>query len=240
MNDIKKAISAAIDWMDGWGIPVPPDVVNKSIALGIKSFDYYSNTIYHLVRNLYNGNTDELEFVQIMESLLDGQMPRAWLEGMAQNGLTEDDMTEDWQAALDEIIASEKSFLLGFADAIVADGANRDAMLSRADIWANRYNDVVNKAAMMTAGTGARMVWKLGATEKHCPFCKDLDGIVAFASEWDALDIRPQNPPNHALTGEKDGDRGCEGWRCDCSLLPTDKRRSRDAYGRLEEILLSR
>jgi len=90
---------------------------------------------------------------------------------------------------------------------------------------------------LITAENGGNLEWKLGATERHCPMCKGFDGIVARASEWEALDVHPQGAPNPALTGELNGEKGCEGWLCDCSLTPTDKRRSPGAYGRIEAVL---
>jgi hypothetical protein len=41
----------------------------------------------------------------------------------------------------------------------------------------------------------------------------------------------PQNAPNDSLE--------CGGWKCDCSLTPTDARRTPGAYGKIEEIILA-
>ena len=94
-------------------------------------------------------------------------------------------------------------------------------------MWSNRYNEVVNEAKIWFGGK-QRLKWKLGATEKHCTTCQALDGIVAYASEWEQSGLKPQNPPNPNLE--------CGGWHCDCSLETTDEKRSPDALGTLMDL----
>ena len=98
---------------------------------------------------------------------------------------------------------------------------------SRVDIWANRYPETENRARMHFGGK-QRLEWVLGATEKHCSTCAALNGIVAFAEEWEESGVQPQSPPNGALE--------CGGWQCDCSLVPTDRRRSANALTRIMDI----
>lgn len=43
-----------------------------------------------------------------------------------------------------------------------------------------------------------------------------LNGIVAYAREWNEYGIHPQSPPNDLLE--------CGGWRCQCRLVSTAKR----------------
>lgn len=232
-SDLNKTLEYTIDWLDAWDIFVPSEIINKAIALGVKSYDYYLQTMKRLVRNQYAGLIDQLQFVQIMNNLITGQLNLAWLEGMYQNGLSEDDMIDEWREKIADLIANEKDYVLGLSDAIVAARVNQsglDSLYSRVNIWANRYNEVVSRAAVITADAKTRKMWVLGATEEHCPFCSALNGIVAFASEWETLNVYPQNPPNPVLTGEKDGAKGCEGWHCDCALKDTDKRRSPRAF----------
>jgi hypothetical protein len=101
-----------------------------------------------------------------------------------------------------------------------------DGMLARAELWANRYTDTVNIAILTTKEQ--KLVWNLGATEEHCETCAALNGIVAWASEWELANVHPQSPPNDLLE--------CGGWKCDCSLEPTEKRRSPKALTTLLDI----
>lgn len=183
---------------------------------GVKTYAYFGKVIDRLVKSLFNGNVDLLEFVQIFEDLLYGQLRDAWLEGMAQNGLTEDDMTPEYETELGGIIQRENGEVLDFADAIVQsrpDGL--DAMLSRADLWQSRYYDVVNQAALYTADRDAHYVWRLGNTEKHCETCAALDGTVATAAQWEESGLHPQQPANDRLE--------CGGWKCDCHFELTEE-----------------
>jgi hypothetical protein len=94
---------------------------------------------------------------------------------------------------------------------------------------------------LIAVESGGNLEWEEGDTVEKCDICKALDGIVAFASEWAVLGVRPQNAPNPMLTSLRAGkNKGCAGWHCDCKLKPTTKRRSPNAFGRIEEILLNR
>jgi hypothetical protein len=70
-----------------------------------------------------------------------------------------------------------------------------------------------------------RLRWKLGKTEDHCLTCSYLDGLVAYAAEWDESGYHPQGAPNEQLQ--------CGGWQCDCSLEPTDSPRTRGIRDKL-------
>ena len=105
---------------------------------------------------------------------------------------------------------------------------------ARVDLWVGRYDDVTNQAITFYAERGQRLMWVEGDTVQKCDICTALDGIVAFAWEWEELQVHPQQPPNPALSPENGG---CGGWRCGCSLVPTDKRRSPDAFTTIMNIV---
>jgi hypothetical protein len=102
------------------------------------------------------------------------------------------------------------------------------------DIWANRYPDVVNQAILATAEEKTKLEWVYSPEKEHCTICSALNGIVAYAREWDELGVRPQNPPNPALSKDNGG---CGGWRCGCELIPTTRRRSPDAFTTIMNIV---
>ena len=176
-----------------------------------------------MVRDLYRGDIEEGDFVDGLAQLVEDQLTRAWGEGMRENDLDPvEDMEPEWEAMLEGIILNEYNYIDGFAADIVAAADEQldwEPLLSRAQLWANRYNDVVNQAIMATKEQ--KLIWVRGNTEKPCDNCTALNGIVAFASIWEELDVHPQQPPNPKI--------GCEGWECDCSLIPTSNRQTRDA-----------
>jgi len=77
-----------------------------------------------------------------------------------------------------------------------------------------RVTSTWKNAPLRFENTGATMdradpwlMWRLGATEKHCTDCAHLNGQIHRASEWNAAGIKPQSP-----------DLECGGWNCDCRL----------------------
>ena len=229
----RKALVKAYGYIIDQGATVPEDTDAAMTRLGIKTAAYYEQVITRLVKTLYHGDIDLLQFTQIFGDLVQAQLTKAWAEGMQVNGLDpKDDMTEEWQAQLDQIIVEEKTNILDFAEEIHKasglTGEPLDQYLARVDMWSNRYDDVVNQATVATAGDG-KLKWVYGETE-HCPECEQLNGVVAFASEWKRAQVYPQQPPNDALT--------CGGWRCQCHMEPTTERRSPNALDKIIAIAM--
>ncbi len=196
-----------------------------------KTLAYFLRVLSGMVKDLYRGDIDESGFVTRMADLIQQQLTRAWAEGMRANDLDPvADMEPEWQEKLDAIILNEYNYVDNFAADIVDAAKNEtgwDALLARAELWANRYTDTVNIAILTTKEQ--KLVWRLGATEEHCDTCAALNGIVAWASEWQLADVHPQSPPNDALD--------CGGWRCDCSLEPTRERHTPGAFDRIMAAL---
>lgn len=228
LNDILAGI---LDHLEKAGYAIPADLVE------FKTYAHYSHALRGNVRELYYGNMQESVFVDSLLVLVDEQLTRAWNEGMRKNELDpEQDMIDEWQQVLDEAKLSELDYVDDFAreivqtsrDDIANDSNNLPLLLARADTWANRYTDIVNLAVITTAGGKNRLVWTFGDTE-HCDTCQKLNGIVAFASEWQLAGVQPQSPPNAQLD--------CGGWHCACTLEPTDQRRTRNAWDRIMDAL---
>lgn len=208
-----------------------------------KTFDYMLRSIEGLVRGVYAGTVGG-QFIDTMANLISGQLRQAYQQAYEDEGFTDAFMPEYLMQAYQADVLAQYDHVDGYYRAIVdarIDGTSITPLLARAQLWAQRWTESYNNAVVLiTAKEGGNLEWKLGATEEHCPLCSAFNGIVARATEWKALRVEPQNAPNHALTGHLHGEKGCEGWRCDCSLTPTDKRRSPNAYGRIEEILLAK
>lgn len=212
------------------------EITAKSIFLLLpsefKSYDYMLSTITRMVNQVYSNNMGG-EFVDILGALIRGQMRDAYRTAYADAGFS--DALPDWlQASLEEQITKQASFdyiYRFYTDIIDArvDGTPIAPLLVRAQLWANRYNEAMAEAnTVITAKLGGRLVWKLGETEQHCTSCAALNGIVAFATEWELSGVKPQNAPNDRLE--------CEGWQCDCRMEPTNKRRSPNAWDRIMSV----
>ena len=199
-----------------------------------KTAEYMQSAIEGLVNSLYSGFIGG-EFIDTMANIISGQLTQAFQQAYNDEGY-EGELPDYLSNALESMILNQYDFVDQFFRDIIdarLDGLPLAPLMQRAGLWAQRWTEAYNEAVrLMAIENGQKLVWILGRTEEHCPECAALNGIVARASEWDALNIRPQNAPNDKLT--------CGGWKCDCSLEITDKRRTRDAYGRLEEIMMAR
>jgi hypothetical protein len=198
---------------------------------GIKSQEDFLSRIQWLIRAAYNGDIAG-EFIDGMAAAISRQYFLAYREVLAEEGL---EMDDEFRQHVEQMIADEfmhvEQLFRDIVDARI-DGTPIDPLLARAQLWANRYAEVQNEARLAIGlRFGYNMVWTMGATEEHCPTCSALNGIVAFASEWDTAGLEPQNAPNDLLK--------CGGWNCDCSLTKTDKRRSPNALDSLLNVGMS-
>ena len=203
--------------------------------LSYKNYNMYETALQSIVEDAYTGNMSGGDFISTMYAYIDAGLTDAYESALQDNGMALDEMTDDMRQELQSYIESENTRVVNLWNDIQA-GIHGDppvpisSFMSRAELWANRWNDVYN-AAMLSINSqlGERLEWVLGATEQHCTTCSALNGIVAFASEWEESGARPQNPPNDILE--------CGGWKCDCSLSPTDKRRSPKALDTIINIV---
>jgi len=208
---------------------IPADIAAKTIT-------HFRYVIERIMRELYRDAITGYVFESEMLDLIEGQLRRAWYEGMRENGLKPSDMEPEWEAELQDIILSEIMHVQEFASAIQQAAINDrlagtpeasfGALNARAGLWVNRYNDVRNRAIVATKEQ--KLEWIYGDTE-HCETCARLNGIIAWASEWDLAGVHPQQPPNPVLE--------CGGWRCKCRLQPTVKRKTPKAFDRIMRAL---
>ena len=196
-----------------------------------KTVEYMENAIEGLINGVYNGNIGG-QFIDTMANIISGQLTQAYRQAWEDEGMTDYFAPDYLSESLEAMILGQYDYVDQFYRDIVdarADGTSVSPLLARAKLWANRWNEAYNEAVrLITLQGGGNLVWEYGDAE-HCNTCLSLNGIVARASEWDTLGVKPQ--------GEM---LECGGWNCKCALVSTDKRRSPNAYGRIEEILLAR
>lgn len=212
----------------GGGLPL---AVLQFAFSEIKTLEYFQTNINHLVKSVYDGYLGG-DFVDILGSLITGQMTdayrRAWVENDGQG-----DLPDYLQASLDDFITTNINFdwiYQYYKDIVDAriDGTPIDPLLLRAEMWANRYREATAEAVrLITAENGGKLMWVYGEAE-HCETCAALNGIVAFATEWQTSGFKPQAAPNPLLE--------CGGWQCKCKLESTDRRRSPKALETLLNI----
>lgn len=212
-----------VDTLKAQGYPVPKDVIG-SAALA-KTVVHYEFALSQAIRDLYNTG-DIGAYIDRHAGLIEEQFTRAWNEGMREAGIDPKEMTEEERETLQREITMEENYVLDFAAEILlaaAEGKPVSPFVSRASVWANRYNSVMNMAKVMAAGN-KKMKWVLGPTE-HCGSCFKLSGIIKRASTWERAGIRPQNAPNPMLE--------CGGWNCQCQLVFTTEPARRGPFPKL-------
>lgn len=192
------------------------------------AFADYLRSLRAVARGLWGGVLDYEQAYDALDVAVRTGITKAWYEGLRDAGFQPSEMTDAEKLALRQAIVSEQvrmnNFLTYCLDNTKASGAPWSKCDSKAQLWSLRAKDVRNQALLLAQGD-PKLVWRLGRTEKHCSTCLKLDGKVKRASYWAGLSLRPQNPPNPLLE--------CQGWKCDCTLAPTEEPLSKGTLGTL-------
>jgi len=203
-----------------------------------KSEDFFLAQVEGLVRSLY-GNFIGGEFIDTMANLISGQIRDAYEKAYFDAGY-EGELPGYLETSYQDFVLEQYNFVDRFFRDIIdarIDGKPIDSLINRARLWAGQWDSAYREAVrLIRIDGGGNLEWKKGATEKGCRTCAALDGFVMSAKEWQLLDLHPRGYPNKKLECEGGGPAN----NCDCDLVPTTKRRSPNAYGRIEEILLAR
>jgi hypothetical protein len=230
MRDL-PALRSAIAHCIKCGVQLPRELL-KFVAA--KTTGSFQANLWAAVQHLYQSPNGfgQMEFETYFQEIITFELTQAWQDGMRSLGLDPlYDNTEAGDAELAGIVADEisQSYNLesDIMDAALADPPIPvNTFRSRIALWVNRYNDTKNQAIAYYSGLGQRLKWKEGGTHDKCDTCVALNGLVAFASEWEQAGFHPQQPPNDLLA--------CSGWKCECELEPTNERRS---YGVMAKLL---
>lgn len=228
------ALSRVVEYVLKRGVDLYPTILAlcpEHAGYFSKTYDYFLQNMQRLIRSVYEGNLGG-DFIGITENLISGQLRQAYEQAWTDEG-TGGSIPEYLTESLNAMILDQHGYVPGLYRDIVdarVDGTSLNPLLYRAELWANRWTEAYNEAVhLITLKNGGKEIWVTGETETHCPTCAALNGIVAYASEWEQLGVRPQNAPNDKLA--------CDGWNCDCRRDPTDKRRSPKAFETILNIV---
>ena len=178
------------------------------------------------VRGLWTGALRKSQALRTFRSAIERAIEKAWLEGAAECGIQEDELTVDELTARDEFIFEQNELAPNFIDDIAANskanGGKLQPLLQQAEMWINQYSSASQRAEAMACADEKRE-WILGRTD-HCSTCLALNGQVRRLSFW-TNNVLPRNAPNERLK--------CRGFRCQCILQKTNKPLSRGRLPRL-------
>lgn len=177
----------------------------------------YRAAIRSAVRGLWTGEFDYEQFYDAMLVAIRMHLPRAWHEGARQCGVLPGELTQEERKALEQATLYETQWINRFATAIEegnkANGGKLTPLFRRAEVWIGRWQGVRSRAMAM-ACADRKLKWTLGAAE-HCSSCLKLNGKIKRASFWNERGILPRVHNAPYLE--------CGGWRCQCTLVPTDE-----------------
>ena len=166
------------------------------------------------MRGLWSGAFTLADFAEQMEATIHRGLTAAWYAGAAECGITPEDLSEEEREELAYRIELENGFVEDFGLAIreadKAAGGLLRPLMSRAELWVNRWDAIETRAKAMACGN-QKARWELGPTE-HCRDCAHMAGRVYRYSTWEKYGILPRSPLLE-----------CGGFRCQCELVDTDE-----------------
>lgn len=167
------------------------------------------------IRGLWSGATTWYDAFEALRLVIEVGLRWAWIEGMAQAGIGQAEISLEewdiWQTAVNAEVQHIPGLLEFVESNSHARGGKLETCYGRIDLWANRYNDIVNRAKV-TAASNPKLKWRIGGTKEHCKDCATYEGRVYRAKSWEKVGAMPQS---HDLE--------CGGWKCQCRLDPTDE-----------------
>jgi hypothetical protein len=179
------------------------------------------------IRGLWNGELSAGQFFNGMFAAIERGFNQAWAAGAAECGIKPDEYSDEERSILQNLSNDQFPHILSLAEYVQANskanGGQLAPLFARAALWVARYEEVRNQAKVVSCGN-QKLMWTLGIAE-HCSSCMKLAGQVRRASFWRASGIWPRQAGSHLLE--------CGGFRCQCSLVPTDAPMSR---GRLPSL----
>lgn len=225
---ITKRLPAVIPFLKGDALIIALTGGSPHPYHETKTVQTYFSALRSIVTAVHNG-TMGYEFTNILYTIMVREIVQAKQAAYDESDISILPEAEEYVSG---VIQNEASYIEGYYLDIRAarmKGLPLEPFIQRAQVWANRWNDVYNAVKrLISAAYGEKMIWVYGDAD-HCSTCEQLNGIVAYAKEWQDLGVQPQSPPNGKLR--------CGGWRCQCQLAPTDQRKTRGAVAKISAIV---
>ena len=186
----------------------------------------FKRQIMSAFRGSWNGNLNTLSFADAMYSSIRRGFNQAWNEGSSFCSIAENERTQAETDKLNLLIGDNFQYVSALADWLFehskAKGVKFADVVYRADLWINRYTEVVGIAKTM-ACSDSKYRWQIDGGE-HCRSCLKLNGRVARGSAWSSRGIAPRCTS---------GILRCGGFNCKCSFIPTDQKVTRGRWPNL-------
>jgi hypothetical protein len=214
-DELLANVVVTTDYMARWNI-YPSNDAMEWIDNALKTEAYYYRVMIRAVRDAYNGLLTQREFEDVMLKQIEFQFRRGWLAGLRELGV---EMTPAMELELDAAMVEEIGYVQGLMDDIVQaarDESGYDQFRPRVRMWANRWDEMRNRA-LIFAGGETPLTWKLGKTEEHCTDCLGYANTTRTANDWQRI---------YEETGHRPQSRDleCHGYQCDCEMVKAERK----------------
>ena len=196
----------------------------------------YLKGIRAVVRGCWTGALNLGQAIAQMGDVTKRYFRIAFYDGAKECGILEDEVTIDEKLTFANRLTTELVYIPGFMHDVY-DGRKAGAgdqrpenerplavFFQRAEMWANRYTQVLDLGKTL-ACKDRKLMWVLNPAKENCITCQKLNGKVKRASQWQAARADGIYPGSPHLA--------CGGYRCGCVLQPTDEPLSK---GRLPSV----
>jgi len=179
-----------------------------------KSLSTFQASVRAATRGLYLGELDNMSAADALFSAIGRGFEQAWREGAREAGILANERTKEESDTLALMIGDQYQYVRQFVQWIYehnkTSGAPYEMILARAQMWINRYNQVVTRAREM-GDLDAKEVWLYNPAKEHCCDCARMHNRVYRNSIWFKYGIEPNSS---ALA--------CFGGNCGCKRQKTD------------------
>ena len=173
----------------------------------------YANRLTELANQANEGTITQEEYDTGMEETITAMLLLLFLAGTGKE--SEDDLTEEEQAALAAAIALNLESVEGLSADIYAGeyrGDDANNLEDRLALWVSVAAGLYFMGQVMAGGTEVKLKWRFNPAKEHCSDCARLDGQVHTAEQWRASGWIP-----------RDGRLACKGFRCGCVFDSTNE-----------------
>jgi hypothetical protein len=211
-NSLLKTMLESIGTQNADEVMTPEGMEESLQEDGMTSFE---ESLRAAARGLWSGVFSKSEFQNAMETALDIGLSRAWKEGLAEIGLSEEDMTQEEYLVLDGLILEQMKHIAGLADFIDSNSKANEGKLAsiqpRLQLWNHAYSKIRNQAKL-SGLADPPLTWVEGPTQEKCDDCVYADGRTHRASVWKRWGWETQSQVLE-----------CQGFECQCDLVPAEK-----------------
>lgn len=134
---------------------------------------------------------------------------KAYVQGMRDGGVL-DMPNDDDEEVIAKLRQEQSQYVSGLTNVLIKEDGISDAQANlKAQQWFNKSIMPFYRAGLLSANRNGSFEWVYGDTI-HCKDCNRLNGQVHRLRDWHRKGLLPQS-----------GDLECNGYNCQCRLVPT-------------------